>query len=93
MQRVAARRGLSTTACMVSSPIYPIGTWLYVYGKRTGALRYCRVTDVSHPRDRQRHIDTDRWVELDYAVTRDICGTTKGRVVDCGVIVFRVNEQ
>ena len=92
MDRVAARRDLAPAPCMVSSPRYAIGSFVYVYGKQTGALRHCKVVDVSADADRARHIRTGREVELDYAVTAAICGTTRGSVAECGVIVIRLEE-
>lgn len=73
---------------MVSSPTFPLGTRLYVYGVNTGALRLCTVVDVSQKRDRARHIRTRRIVELDYAVARVICGSVSEPVVKCPVIVL-----
>lgn len=66
MERVSRKRGLPIVDCMVSSPVYPIGTWVWVYGSNTGALEHCRVTDVSHPRDKARHLRTKRVAELGY---------------------------
>lgn len=75
---------------MVSSPVWPLGTQLWVYGERTGQLLDCTVMDVSHPRDRERHIRTRRVVELSFEVTEALCGSTKERVVDCPVIVVKL---
>jgi hypothetical protein len=90
MTRVARHRDMAPQACMVSSPIYPLGTQLWVYGEKTGALLDCIVMDVSHPRDRERHIRTRRVVELSFEVTEALCGSTKERVVDCPVIVVKL---
>lgn len=90
MERVALRRDMQPAACMVSSPVWPLGTDLWVYGEKTQALLHCTVTDVSHPRDRVRHIRTKRVVELSYEVTRDLCGTTRGRPDECPVVVVRI---
>jgi hypothetical protein len=35
---------------MVSSPVWPLGTQLWVYGEKTHALLDCTVVDVRHPR-------------------------------------------
>jgi hypothetical protein len=88
MERVANVRGMRHTACMVSSPIHPLGTWLWVYGERTGRLLKCRVTDVSAPKDKARHLRTRRIVELGYTVTEALCGSTRERVIDCPVVVY-----
>lgn len=90
MAQVARNRDMQPSACMVSSPVWPLGTRLWVYGERTGVLLRCTVVDVSHPRDKARHIRTRRVVELDYAVTTALCGSTKGRPIDCPVIVVRL---
>lgn len=92
MAEVSRNRDLPIAGCMVSSPTETIGTWLYVYGVRTGAVRHCRVTDVSQDRHRSGHIRRRMWVELSFEVTRDLCGTTTGRSVDCPVIVIRLEE-
>ena len=92
MERVAHVRQMERVGCMVSSPTLPLGTWMYIYGSRTGALRYCRVTDVSHPRDKARHLRTGRIVELDYPNTLALCGSTKDRPERCPVIVVTLFE-
>jgi hypothetical protein len=90
MARVAQLRDMAPAACMVSSPVWPLGTRLWVYGEKTQALLHCTVTDVSHPRDRERHIRTKRVVELSFEVTEALCGSTKERVIDCPVTVVRL---
>ena len=94
MERVSRVRDLPAVECMVSSPYYRVGTWVWVWGKNTNALELCRVTDVSHPRDRERHIRTKRVVELGYEEARRICGEAhmQHRPEQCPVIVIRVNE-
>jgi hypothetical protein len=74
MERVARNRDMPQEQCMVSSPIHPLGTWLWVYGKNTGNLELCFVTDISHPRDRERHIRTRRVIELGYNEALRMCG-------------------
>jgi hypothetical protein len=93
MAKVAARRDMRPVACMVSSPIHPIGGWQYVYGVRTGALRFCKIVDVSHPRDVERHIRTMRIAEIAFEDTRALCGSTRERVVDCPIIVIYVGGE
>lgn len=92
MGKVAARRGIEPAACMVSSPRYPVGTWVYVWGVRTKVLRHCKVVDVSHPRDKARHLRTGREVEISFENTAQLCGSTKERPERCPIIVYRVNE-
>lgn len=74
MERVAHNRAMGSVPCMVSSAYYPLGTWLYVWGKNTRRLRSCRVTDESGPNDRRRHQRTGRIVELSYEMAIELCG-------------------
>ncbi len=90
MAEVAERRDIEQTACMVSSPVYPLGTRLWVYGERTGALLRCTVVDVSQKRDKARHLRTRRVVEVSWEVTRVLCGTVKGSSSECPVVVIRL---
>lgn len=92
MARVARNRDMQPEACMISSAQYDIGTWLWVYGKRTGVLLHCRVTDVSHPRDVKRHLKTRRLVELSWEVTRALCKTTTDPSIACPVLIIKVGE-
>ncbi len=93
MDRVAANRGMPPAACMVSSPVYPLGTMLWVWGERTQTLLHCRVTDVSQPRHRKGHIARRIWVELDFAVTEALCGSTRERVTSCPVVVINLKAS
>lgn len=88
MARVVANRGLAPAACNVSSPTMGISSWVYVYGVNTGALRYCRVADVSEAIDRARHIRTGRIVEVSHTGATVFCGTTTEPVVQCPVVVI-----
>ena len=94
MERVSRVRDLPPVECMVSSPYYAIGTWVWVWGKNTYSLHYCRVTDISAPRDRDRHIRTKRVIEVGYEEARRICGERhmRDRPEQCPVIVLRINE-
>ena len=76
--------------CMISSPTKKLGTWVYVRGKNTGKTLYCRVTDVSAPKDKARHIRNGLVAELDYDSTSIICGSTKLRNDECPVTVTEV---
>lgn len=93
MERVADHRGMARAGCMVASPIYAIGEWVYVYGVQTGALRYCQVTDTSQARDRERHLRTGRIVEIDFQNTAAMCGSTEGRPEQCPVVVVRFDAN
>ena len=92
MGKVAARRGLSPAACMVSSPRYPVGAWVYVWGVQTKRLRHCKVVDVSAPQHRAGHLARKIEVELSWENARELCGETTGPSRECPIIVYRVNE-
>jgi hypothetical protein len=86
MRAVAERRDVVQTACMVASPRYSIGDWVWLYRIQTGKLLHCQVVDVSAPQDRRRHHRTRRVVELSYEVTCVICGSTLERADRCPVV-------
>ena len=94
MERVAEWRGLPADVCHVSSPVYPIGTPVYVYGLNTGVLRGCIVSDVSQPGHVARHIAKGYWAELGNNEARSICGKSAMRDPprSCPILVIRVNE-
>ena len=92
MNKVAARRGLEPAACMVSSPRYPVGAWVYVWGVDTKVLRHCLVADVSHPAHRAGHLARGIEVELSYENAREVCGETTGPSRDCPIVVYKLNE-
>lgn len=76
-QRVAARRGLPTDAgCYISSDWHDIGQWVVVYGRNTGRFVHCLVADVSHPRDRERHMRASLF-EVDFRAALTLCGSTR----------------
>jgi len=79
---------------MVSSPRYPIGAWIWIYGANTDALLHCRVTDVSHPRDLARHLRTKREVELSYPAALALCGARamQDRPERCPVVVVNIGD-
>jgi hypothetical protein len=91
MERVARNRGMDVAGCMVSSPFYDIGTRVIVYGRNTDRALSCTVVDVSHPRDRARHIRTKRITELSYPAALALCGRKhiNHRPEQCPVVVFR----
>ena len=94
MERVSQHRGLEPVPCMVSSPYYGLGTWVYVWSQNKKILRHCRVTDVSAPQDAPRHKRTRRIVELSYELAAELCGQEylHSRPEQCPVTVIRVNE-
>ena len=94
MERVAIIRHMPKVDCMISSPTLPLGTWLYVYGKNTKTVLLCRVTDVSAPKDKARHIRTKRIVELGYTAAIRLCGrkNLNNRPEQCPVTIVRDKE-
>lgn len=84
MENTARTRGLPLVSCMVSSPTYPIGTKVVIYGYNTDRAALCRVTDESADidttgrnsgeSDRKRHIRLKRFAELGYREAIVICG-------------------
>ena len=93
MERVARNRDLPAVECMVSSPYYEVGTWVWVWGKNTYSLHYCRVTDISAPKDRDRHIRTKRIIEVGYSEAIKICGIEyiNDRPEKCPITVIKLN--
>ena len=87
---MARNRGLAYPACAISSPYWPIGTRVWVYGLATDRLEHCTVIDVSHARDRARHIRTKRVAELGYDEARRLCPSLAGRPDDCPILVVRM---
>jgi hypothetical protein len=88
MRGVAIWRELTPVPCMVSSPIVGISEWVYVYGKNTGALRYCKVVDTSETRHRAGHLLRKRFVEVSFENALLFCGHLKERPESCPVIVI-----
>lgn len=73
MERVAQRRSMPQTACMVATPHFALGSWVRVQSRKNGRSLRCRVTDVPQPRHlpllRKRNIV----VELNFASARILC--------------------
>lgn len=92
MERVARVRDIPQVDCMVSSPRYPLGTWVYVVGLNTGAVERCRITDVSAPKDKARHIRTKRVAELGYEKALRFCGRKhiNHRPEQCPILVIKL---
>lgn len=74
MEQVARNRDMPRVGCMISSPTLPLGSWVYVWGVRSQVLRHCRITDVSAPKDKERHMRTKRIAELSFDAALGICG-------------------
>jgi len=104
MEQVSINRELPIVGCMVSSPRYPIGTWLWIYGHNTGVLLHCRVTDESadtdtsgrgrRESDRQRHLRLGWEAELGNTEARRLCGIKAMREPPrgCPITVFKLGE-
>lgn len=92
MERVSRNRDLPLAGCMVSSPYWPIGTMIVVYGWNTDRLELCRVTDVSADKDRARHLRTRRVAELGYQEAIRFCGVRhiNHRPEQCPIIVVKL---
>ena len=90
MERVAGRRGMEYPACAISSPYWPVGARVWVYGVATQRLERCTVVDVSHPRDRARHLRTRRVAELGEREARRLCPSIRGRPEECKIVVVRL---
>ena len=73
MERVAQRRGMPQTPCMVATPYVALGRWVQVQSRKNGQVLRCRVTDVPHPKDipllRKRNIV----IELNFSSARILC--------------------
>jgi hypothetical protein len=95
MERVARHRHMPIADCMISSPVLPLGTKVTVYGENTHRALECVVVDVSHPRDKARHIRTKRVIELGYASAEAICGKKHMRdpPIKCPVTIFWNDEK
>lgn len=74
MEKVARKRGMPTSGCLASSPLYPLGTVVHVHATRLDKHATCRIVDQSHPRDRARHIRTRRILELSWPDAKRLCG-------------------
>jgi hypothetical protein len=92
METVARNRDMPRVGCMISSPTLPLGSWVYVWGVRSKVLRHCRITDVSAPKDRQRHIRTQRIAELSFDAALAICGVEyiDSQSKECPILVIRL---
>lgn len=76
MERVAQYRDLPQEDCMVSTPYTDnIGSWVIV--ESPYATLQCQITDVSHPRDKARHIRTGTAAELSFEAAKRLCHITR----------------
>ena len=73
MDQVARRRGLPKVPCMIASPHYVVGTWVYVKSRKNGRTLRCRVTDVPQPYHRARLNKLNIVVELDFKSATILC--------------------
>lgn len=81
MERVSDNRKLPRVGCMISNDHHPIGSWVIVVSHKYEHALLCRVTDVSAPRDRARHIRQRLIAELDFPSAKILCN------------IHRVGEQ
>jgi hypothetical protein len=96
MERIAVMRELQVVPCMVSSPRYRVGTWLTIYGRKTGKVLSCNVADVSAPKDTERHLRTKRVVELGWPAAQILCGfkhVAEDRPEACPVLVVGPSQE
>jgi hypothetical protein len=105
MELVSYNRDMPLVGCMVSSPRYPLGTWVWVWGNNTGVLLHCRVTDESadtdtsgrgssSESDRQRHLRLGWVLELGNKEARMLCGVKAMRDPPrgCPITVIKLGE-
>lgn len=76
-------------SCYIAHPSIPLGSWVQVWGIRTGKVRRCVVADTSAPEDRARHIRT-KLIEIDWASTLTICGSRTLRNDECPTLIREV---
>ena len=92
MAKVAKVRGIASADCMValtSARTITGRQWIWVLGRRTQALRRCKVVDL--PQDNDREVLKQRGivVELDHDSARAICGSVVDPPSQCPVRVWR----
>lgn len=92
MRKVAIRRGLEPRPCMISRIDGPIGGFAWVHGLKTDKWLYCLIVDVSAPKDRKRHIQTKRIIEVSHENALAICGSTRNGPKQCPVEVQLVKQ-
>lgn len=76
MERVAVKRGLEQSECMISSPLTnDLGATIIVESE-WGAMA-CQVTDVSQPRHRKAQLRTKTYVEFNFEAAKKMCNITR----------------
>lgn len=73
MERVAQRRNMPQTPCMVATPYFALGSWVRVQSRKNGRTLRCRVTDVPQPRHLPQLRKRNIVVELNFASARTLC--------------------
>ncbi|HEX6289527.1 MAG TPA: hypothetical protein VFZ66_10070 [Herpetosiphonaceae bacterium] len=73
MDQVARRRGMPSVPCMVASPYYGLGAWVYVHSQKYAQTLHCRITDVPHPHHRPSIVRRNIVVEFDFNSARTMC--------------------
>lgn len=92
MERVARIRNMRPVACMISSPLYPLGTWVWVRSHVTGITLRCRTTDVSHPKHIPSQLRRRQYVELANGLAWPICRhkyAGQGPIRSCPVSIWQ----
>lgn len=73
MERVSKNRGMPIVDCMIATPRGPLGEWVTVESRLTGAVKECRITDIAHPRDRANIEKRGIVAEFGYANIKEMC--------------------
>lgn len=89
MLRVARNRGIEPQYCMISSTYEPIGTWVTVTSKVTGATLDCLTIDVPQERHRASIISRGIIAEVSYSNALEICGSRRKAPRDCPISIRR----
>lgn len=88
MHTAARNHRLAMADCMVSDDVAPLGAFIWIRSRGTGALLHCQVSDLSAPQDRKRHMLAGL-VELDYSSSQRMCVDFDGPWRACKVDILR----
>lgn len=73
MERVARVRHMSAVPCMIAGVHIPLGRWVEVVSSKTGKAEFCRVTDVTAPKDIAKMNRRGIIIELGWPAAKRIC--------------------
>lgn len=73
MERVAHNRKMSVVPCMIAGVHIPLGRWVEVVSGKTGHAEYCRVTDVTAPKDIAKMDRRGIIIELGWPEAKRFC--------------------